>query len=720
MEIIKRHTWLPYAMAQGCAVAAVLFALYGGLAAVLGAVIYPVLALRIFARLAAEQEETNSMQKTSETVAAAGMLVFILLLLSKGILAGLLIMMAFAKLALNMLTFHQRQILLGLTLGFVLVCAGAALTYSGVYLIFMFAYVVCAVLTLMALRVNAEEYSHGVKNALLVSGIAVLLYLFMPHLAPGMLGARPGSDYYFPKESWQTYQQPDMQQLQDKLEDLTQSAPNEDTINALQAVQEKIAEAQQARRAPARQPLFPEKELGSGEGGQQKRDRNEILMRVRAPGPLLLRTQVLDKFNGRSWQSSKQQSKLVQADKEHDFIHAGKFGDVREYQVFVNADLERRVPLAQPATRLDFPADMLRQDEYANWLLPDTLRAGMAYSAAYRHGDFEGYARVEYNGDLSAEELKQYLRTDRQLSPQMRELAQQWTQTASDDFSRAKALQEHLQTYQYRLQSAYEDLGDSALQDFLFVTKAGHCELFASAMTMLARAENIPARYVTGFVVRKKNPVTGYFEVTPMDAHAWTEVYIHDQGWLRFDATGFYNVPEQNSQQTYAIADDYVRQLAAESPVSELGDIRQVFYAVWIAISDEFATVKTWLMQYAYFGVAIICLAGLLFWAYWHYRAAIRIHWLAWRVKNYRGRDKLADVQFYCDAIRALQQLKKQWPAGVESIRGFAGKLPAELHELLPADFYARFDGHVYHAQPAVFEQDVGLLRMIFFRLKSA
>lgn len=718
MQIINRAVWLPYAIAQGCAFAAVLFSLFGFLPALLSAVFYPVVAMTVFSRVLREQEETNSLKKPSETVAAAGMLVFILLLLMKGILPGLLVMMGFAMMALNMLTFHQRQILLGLTLGFVLVCAGAAQTYSGFYLLFLFVYAACAVVVLMVLLVPEAQYSHGVKNALAVTGLALLLYLIMPHLAPGMLGARPGSDYYFPKESWNNYQQPDMQKLQDNLEDLTQSAPNAETIEALKEVQQKIAEAQKTMGAPAPQPLFPEKKLGGdGENNANQIDPKTIVMRVRASGPMVLRTQVLDRYDGRHWKTSRQKTETRQPDKEHDFIHQGKFGDVREYQVFVSHNLERRIPLAQPAVNMDFPADVLRSDAYGQWLLPDTLKAGMAYSAAYRHEEYQGHERVEFNGDLSAEDLKNYLRTDRQITPEMRELAQAWVAGAGDDFARAKALQEHLQTYQYRLQSAYDDLGDYALHDFLFNTKAGHCELFATAMTLLARAENIPARYVTGFVVRKQHPVTGYYEVAGLDAHAWSEVYIQGQGWLRFDATGFYELPEQTSSQTYAMADDYVRQLLAESQLKQEADISQWFYVTWVTVTDQLSGIKHWLEENLY--IVLMALSGLIlgFWIYRSYRAWLRIQWLTWQVRRHSGKQKLQDVQFYCDAIRQLQQIKKQWPVGVESIRGFAAKLPADLQVLLPAEFFGRFDGHVYQGNQQEFSEDVAQLRMIFFRL---
>lgn len=72
---------------------------------------------------------------------------------------------------------------------------------------------------------------------------------------------------------------------------------------------------------------------------------------------------------------------------------------------------------------------------------------------------------------------------------------------------------------------------------FLFSTKKGHCELFASACTMLLRSAGLPAKYVTGFVCRRKLD-DGLWYSTGFDSHAWTEVYLPDeQRWITLDAT---------------------------------------------------------------------------------------------------------------------------------------------------------------------------------------
>ena len=72
---------------------------------------------------------------------------------------------------------------------------------------------------------------------------------------------------------------------------------------------------------------------------------------------------------------------------------------------------------------------------------------------------------------------------------------------------------------------------------FLFETRTGFCEHFASSFTLMMRAAGIPARVVTGYQGGELNPVDDYYIVRQRDAHAWSEVWLNGQGWVRIDPT---------------------------------------------------------------------------------------------------------------------------------------------------------------------------------------
>jgi hypothetical protein len=81
-------------------------------------------------------------------------------------------------------------------------------------------------------------------------------------------------------------------------------------------------------------------------------------------------------------------------------------------------------------------------------------------------------------------------------------------------------------------------LGRNSVDEFLFDTRQGFCEHYSSAFVFLMRALGLPARIVTGYQGGELNPVDGFMTVRQSDAHAWTEVWLSGQGWVRVDPTG--------------------------------------------------------------------------------------------------------------------------------------------------------------------------------------
>ena len=82
-------------------------------------------------------------------------------------------------------------------------------------------------------------------------------------------------------------------------------------------------------------------------------------------------------------------------------------------------------------------------------------------------------------------------------------------------------------------------LGRHTVDDFLFNTRSGFCEHYASSFVVLMRALEIPARVVTGYQGGEMNPVDGYMSIRQSDAHAWAEVWLPEQGWVRVDPTAW-------------------------------------------------------------------------------------------------------------------------------------------------------------------------------------
>lgn len=81
-------------------------------------------------------------------------------------------------------------------------------------------------------------------------------------------------------------------------------------------------------------------------------------------------------------------------------------------------------------------------------------------------------------------------------------------------------------------------LNGSHIDDFLFNTRQGFCEHYASSFTFLMRAAGIPARVVVGYQGAEYNRFENYLMVYQYNAHAWSEIWLEGEGWVRVDPTG--------------------------------------------------------------------------------------------------------------------------------------------------------------------------------------
>ena len=134
-------------------------------------------------------------------------------------------------------------------------------------------------------------------------------------------------------------------------------------------------------------------------------------------------------------------------------------------------------------------------------------------------------------------DLNGAMRLPASVAPRARALAERWKQESANPreiVDRGLGMFRQ-QPFIYTL--APPTLGDDPVDEFLFTTRSGFCEHYASSFAFLMRAAGIPARVVTGYLGGEVNPVDGYLVVRQSEAHAWTEVWLAGEGWVRVDPT---------------------------------------------------------------------------------------------------------------------------------------------------------------------------------------
>ncbi len=117
------------------------------------------------------------------------------------------------------------------------------------------------------------------------------------------------------------------------------------------------------------------------------------------------------------------------------------------------------------------------------------------------------------------------------------DLAKRATRGAATAAEKALAIERYLrENYSYSLSPPRPAKGETPIEDFLFTSKKGYCEHYATSMVVMLRSQGVPARIVTGFYGGEKNEYGGYIIVRESNAHSWVEA-LTDGRWRRFDPT---------------------------------------------------------------------------------------------------------------------------------------------------------------------------------------
>jgi len=232
---------------------------------------------------------------------------------------------------------------------------------------------------------------------------------------------------------------------------------------------------------------------------------------------------VLTVFNGRTWSMN---DPFEGASVNEQVVDLGR---AVEYQITLEATRQQWV------FALDIPW---------KWSLPGTSMGPQQQLARARPIDqrvsYKAASYLDYRTDVA---LKDYARRFYQLVPADRnertmELARKMREETGSDRAYIEAVltKFHEEEYFYTLEPP--PLGSNPVDQFLFDTKRGFCEHYASAFAVMMRSAGIPARVVLGYQGGEMNPMGGHMIVRQSDAHAWNEVWLEGVGWYRVDPTG--------------------------------------------------------------------------------------------------------------------------------------------------------------------------------------
>ncbi len=240
----------------------------------------------------------------------------------------------------------------------------------------------------------------------------------------------------------------------------------------------------------------------------------------RSPGPMYWRGIVMWHCDGMEWRAPYAPTSMSRS----------------PTQSISGNSIRQRIMLAPHDARWMFALDrpfetprgaMLAQGDYLWSFQP--IRKARRYEVV---SSFESAGK-----ELSPKERREALELPSSISPAVRELAQSWTAQNSNPRAIVNSALQFFRTQGFTYSLSPGEFRKDDLEQFLFHRRVGFCGHYAASFATLMRLAGIPARVVVGYLGGEYNDLGHFFLVRQADAHAWCEVWLPGNGWIRVDPT---------------------------------------------------------------------------------------------------------------------------------------------------------------------------------------
>ncbi|MCB1029726.1 MAG: transglutaminase domain-containing protein [Acidimicrobiales bacterium] len=281
-----------------------------------------------------------------------------------------------------------------------------------------------------------------------------------------------------------------------------------------------------------------------------------VVLSVDSDRATFWRGETFDTWDGRIWSRSDPAITAVGSDGGVNISQEdiGAFGDdVLRQRVTVEAAFSNVVYAAPSPVSIDIERPVGQRSD--GTLVSAPLGEGSSYTVISRRTPLSAQRLREAETGETPEEILAKYAQPAIMTQRVRELAPTIVEGASTRYDQILAIEQWMgERVEYSLDAPLAPKDADVVDHFLFEAEQGWCEQIASSLVVLARANAIPARLVTGYVPGERDPLTGRWIVRAKQAHAWAEVWFPELGWVPFDPTADVPLAGSESSQTPLLA----------------------------------------------------------------------------------------------------------------------------------------------------------------------
>lgn len=337
------------------------------------------------------------------------------------------------------------------------------------------------------------------------------------------------------------------------------------------------------------------------------------VLEVRAQGPLYLRATTADRYAGQAITST--ETTTNQFDPNTDLLPQDEISQGRGLLTAQVKVLASRTSVAfapdaplrfSLSTEVDTRGDA---NDIATVRLDAPLQQGQQYTVISAMSAATNQELRAAGEDYPQWVRQRYLQLPRGIPRRVIQVAHQAAGGATSAFDKALALESYLRdnfTYTTHVPTLPPD--QDWVDYFMFESRQGYCDYFATTMVVLLRAEGVPARVASGFAPGEFDSNTGISTVRENHAHTWVEAYFPRYGWITFEPSAIRPIPPRIDEAP--TAEPAAEPVAAQTP--DAGQLTPAELDELLNIRDQTAAAQPQPFLTTWLGVAIVLFAVLL------------------------------------------------------------------------------------------------------------
>ncbi|WP_080873437.1 transglutaminase TgpA family protein [Oceanobacillus timonensis] len=426
------------------------------------------------------------------------------------------------------------------------------------------------------------------------------------------------------------------------------------------------------------------------------------------------RIETKDVYTGKGWESSTDRNLMDQSDGQITLSTFEDSVETEEMEAEVNFTGNHRLP------KLVYPygVSSITTGEVVDFHLDESLQGvettldgeeyvPETYEINYDSPSFD-MDTLQNNSEQDTEEIQdRYTQLPADLPERVEDLAAEITEGHETRYDKARAIERYFSANGFEYQT--EDIPipeeeEDYVDQFLFETRIGYCDNFSSAMIVLLRSEDIPARWAKGFTSGERvdtdvDTDSHVNQVANSNAHSWVEVYFPDVGWVPFEPTqGFSNMADfhADADENDASIDEEEDPLEAPAPEQDEdtaeeeepeGAEEQEDDAT---DSDEASGIST-VTGAILIGIAVVLL--LILFILYKKRSAIRIYFLQRKLEHHFDDASFQEAYLYLLKLANKKGFKR---GNDETLREFAGRIDKQLQTVEMSRLTSIYERMIY------------------------